>query len=324
MVSLTRWWRRRMVDVAPPFRSALVFAGVPMSARSVELSRRLVGAAISSTSEDERLEVPGADGIARTALLYRPPSGTVRGGVLWIHGGGRVSGVPGLDDIQCRRLADESGVLVLSVDYRLAPEHPFPAGFEDCWASLHWFAHWCLDRGVPDLLAVGGASAGGGLAAEIAQRAADEGVKLVHQLLVYPMLDDRTVERRAQSRGWLVWTPASNRFAWSAYLRHAAGQAEDRPYAVAARRASLAGVASAWVGVGDLDLFFEEDCDYVERLHSAGVHAELVVVPGMYHGADGVPKVRDTPEVRAFHSSMAASLVTALDRAEASPDKTSG
>lgn len=153
----------------------------------------------------------------------------------------------------------------------------------------------------PGPLAIGGASAGGGLAAELAQRATDEGIELAHQVLVYPMLDDRSLGRGATNRGRLVWTPTSNRFAWSAYLGHPAGASEQRPYAVAARREDLRGLPSAWIGVGDLDLFHDED---VHTTRGASprreVRVHLRVEPGMYHGADAVPGVKDSDRIPRF------------------------
>jgi acetyl esterase/lipase len=184
-------------------------------------------------------------------------------------------------------LAREAHALVVSIDYRLAPEHPFPAGLDDCHAALVWLHDNAAALGVdPARIAVGGGSAGGGLAAELAQRATDESIPLAIQLLLYPMLDDRTRTVDGAGRGRLGWTPRSNRYAWSRYLGHQPGQPECRPYAVAARRHDLSGVPPAWIGVGDLDLFYEEDLTYAGRLREAGVPCEVDVVPGVYHAAD--------------------------------------
>ena len=135
------------------------------------------------------------------------------------------------------------------------------------------------------------------------------------QLLRYPMLDDRTVRHpRPGPRGRLAWTPRSNRFAWRRYLGRRPGGAALPRYAAAARRTDLAGLPPAWVGVGDLDLFLDEDVDYARRLERAGVPCELLVVPGMYHGADGVRP--EAESMRAFR----ASAVDALRRALTSHD----
>jgi acetyl esterase/lipase len=245
------------------------------------------------------------------------PAGRTRpsGAVVWTHGGGYVIGDPvGYHDI-CSRLADELGVLVVSVDYRLAPEHPFPAGLEDAYTALLWLHASAAELGVdPDAVAVAGDSAGGGLAAALAQVAHDRGeAPVCFQALVYPMLDDRTVLREDHAgRGALVWTPASNRFGWTSYLGTPPSPEHAPEYAAPARRADLAGLPPAWIGVGDLDLFFEEDVDYAERLEAAGVPCELVVVPGMYHGADRFRD--DEPRVVAFTGSMVDALGRGLRR----------
>jgi len=125
------------------------------------------------------------------------------------------------------------------------------------------------------------------------------------------MLDDRTVLRADDAgRGAFVWTAASNRFAWTAYLGHPPSVADERPYAAPARTADLTGLPPAWVGVGDLDLFYEEDVDYAARLDAAGVPCELHVSPGMYHGADAV--LTKAPSCRSFLDSMTAALAAAL------------
>lgn len=250
-------------------------------------------------------------------LLYEP-AGRSRpsGAVVWMHGGGLMLGRAENANERCSTLARDLGVLVVSVDYRLAPEAPYPAAVDDCTAALAWVHEQADELGVdPGRVAVGGDSAGGGLAACLAQRAHDVGLPVTLQVLFYPMLDDRTGlggDRRGV-RGPLTWTPRSNRAGWSAYLGHPAGLPEDRPYAVASRRADLSGLAPAWVGVGEFDLFHDEDVEYARRLVAAGVGCELVTVPGMYHGADGVQP--SPPSMVAF----LASATDALRRAVGAP-----
>ena len=239
-------------------------------------------------------------------LVYRPRDAPVRPAALvWLHGGGFVMGRPEVDHHHSSWLATELGIVVVSVDYRLAPEHPFPAGLDDASAALTW-AHENAERlGIdPGRIAVGGASAGAGMAAGLAQRAHDEGrVPVAFQLLIYPMLDDRTPVGPLGRRPWLVWTAASNPFGWTSYLGQPAGSPEAPPYAAAARRTDLTGLPPAWVGVGDVDQFHDEAVRYAERLTSAGVSCELHVVPGMFHGADS--SFADTVETtRQFRSSL--------------------
>ena len=159
---------------------------------------------------------------------------------------------------------------------------------------------------------MGGDSAGGGLAAALCQLARDRGGPAVcFQLLNYPMLDDRTVLRTDhQGRGTFIWTPASNRFGWSAYLGHAPSPADAPDHAAPARTADLAGLPPAWIGVGDLDLFHDEDVDYATRLEAARVPCELHVERGMFHGADQF--LMKAPRMQAYRDRMVAALGGAI------------
>ncbi|MCV7281624.1 alpha/beta hydrolase [Mycolicibacterium flavescens] len=255
----------------------------------------------------EALTLPSGVGVR----LFRPAGATGRGpALLWIHGGGYVIGHPGQDDDLCRRFARRLGATVAAVDYRLAPEHPYPAPLEDCYAALKWLA--ALPSVDPARVAIGGASAGGGLAAALALLARDRGeVPLAAQLLVYPMLDDRTVDRAELDKpGLRLWNQTSNKFGWSAYLGDA-----DPEVAVPARRQDLTGLPPAWVGVGTFDLFHDEDLAYAERLKAAGVPCEVEVVEGAFHGFDGVaPKASVSQR---FFDSQCAMLQGALTPAAA-------
>ncbi len=310
------WFLRRrgeISQVAPDLRKGNPLLYMPVSVSNGLTLRILRGIVSRATEPVAGVEMRETHANGVPVLVYEPVGRDRPSGVLvWVHGGGRVSGTPVTDHRQCSYLAAEAGVLVVSVDYRLAPEHPFPAALDDIMTVLAWVRDQAQMLGVdPRRIAVAGASAGGGLAAEAAQRAFDEGMPLAFQLLVYPMLDDRTVALDAQGRGRLVWTPTSNRFGWSAYLGHPAGEPEGRPYAVASRRDELAGLPPAWIGVGDLDLFFAEDVDYAQRLLAAGVEVELDVVPGMYHGAD-VFMPKQPPSMQAFWGRMADALARAV------------
>lgn len=202
-------------------------------------------------------------------------------GLVWIHGGGYVIGRAQQDDALCRRFAESLGAVVVSVDYRLAPDHPFPAPLDDCHAALALLRE--LDGVDTDRIAIGGASAGGGLAAQLALRIRDRGEPTpVLQLLVYPMLDDRTGHDEINAaRNLRMWDAKSNRFGWASYLGGA-----DPALVAPARREDLGGVAPAWVGVGDLDLFHDEDLAYADRLRATGIHCDVEVIPGAFHGFD--------------------------------------
>ena len=262
-----------------------------------------------------------AEGV-RVLVYDAPGRERPSGALLWIHGGGLVLGVPEQGHDVCTRFAEEAGVLVASVEYRLAPEHPFPAGLDDCLAALRWLHEQADALGIdPSRIAVGGDSAGGGLAAAVCQRALDDGGPAVaFQLLEYPMLDDRTVLRTdLDAHGVYLWTPASNRYAWTAYLGGEPSLDGEPPaHAVPARREDLAGLPPAWVGVGDLDLFLDEDVAYARRLEAAGVPCELLVVPGMWHGADSIMPSAGTS--KRFRDAMVDALARAVgNRASSEP-----
>lgn len=214
--------------------------------------------------------------------LFRPPNQTAPApGLLWIHGGGYVIGTAAQDDALCTMFAERLGVVVASVDYRLAPEHPHPIPVQDCYSGLSWLSRLPAVDGAR--LAVGGASAGGGLAAALALLARDRGeIGLAGQLLLYPMLDDRSsYDGNKDLPGFRLWNRRSNGFGWRSYLGDA-----DPNLAVPGRRTDLAGLPPAWIGVGTLDLFHDEDLAYADALQDAGVPTEVLVVPGAFHGFD--------------------------------------
>ena len=220
--------------------------------------------------------------------LYQPATATQNTpALLWLHGGGYVIGRPEMDDAVCAQFVQALGLKIISVDYRLAPKHPFPAGLDDSYQALTWLATQAQPLGIdPTRIAIGGQSAGAGLAAALAQLTYDrQGVQPAFQLLVYPMLDDRTVLRTDLDDGnHVAWTQTSNRYGWQAYLGQPGGAANLPAYAAPARRQDLSGLPPAWIGVGTLDLFHDENVAYAQQLQADGVPCDLLVVPGAFHG----------------------------------------
>jgi triacylglycerol lipase len=243
---------------------------------------------------------PGLDGDPGVAILVYEPAAyaTPAPCLVWIHGGGYIIGAAANEDLLCRRIAEQTGAVVASVDYRLAPETPAPGPVHDCYAALRWVHENADMLGVDTArVAIGGASAGGGLAACLAILARDRGeLPVSFQLLIYPMLDDRTASTADPGPyvGEFIWTPASNRFGWASLLGHEPGGAGTSPHASAARVSSVDGLPPAYLSVGSLDLFAEEDIEYARRLLRAGIPTELHVYPGGYHGFNMAPDARIT------------------------------
>lgn len=197
--------------------------------------------------------------------------------VLWIHGGGYIMGSAAMDHEYCSYLAQDLQCQIFSVDYRLAPEHPYPIPLDDCYAAVEWL---CSQN--PSSIVVVGSSAGGGLAAALVQRAVDNKITIAFQALIYPMLDDATGHTDTTTTFAPLWWPSANRYGWRSYLGGNGKTTEPGRYAVPARRDDLSGTPPAWIGVGTLDLFYAENVAYAMRLPEC----ELVTVPGMYHGTD--------------------------------------
>jgi acetyl esterase/lipase len=203
-----------------------------------------------------------------------------------MHGGGYVIGTNAIDDPIFDGLCPKLGFVGVSVDYRLAPETPYPGPLEDCYQGLRWTYENAVEQGIdPERLGVMGVSAGGGLAAALALLARDRGeVPVAFQLLDSPMLDDRQLTSSSQQDGLPVWSRGSNTFGWKAYLGDLYGR-DDVPFTAAPARATdLSGLPAAFVSVGAVDGFRDEDIDYALRLSQAGVSTELHVYPGACHG----------------------------------------
>ena len=215
-----------------------------------------------STISVSEHRIPGPQGAPDVRVLVYLPTHVSKPfpALLWIHGGGYVIGTADAEDLQAKRIAAAIGCATISVDYRLAPETPHPGPVEDCYAALKWVHTHADELGVDATrIAIGGASAGGGLTAGLALLARDRGeVPLVLQLLIYPMLDDRTVTATEPNpyTGEFIWTTDANHFGWTSYLGQKPGGADVSPYAAAARADHLDGLPPTFISVGTLDLLW--------------------------------------------------------------------
>ncbi|RAS70434.1 acetyl esterase/lipase [Lentzea atacamensis] len=234
--------------------------------------------------------VPGPSDAPDVPVRVYSPAGRTEAvpGLVYIHGGGFVLGDLDMFHAIVLRLVDELGIVIVSVDYRLAPEHPFPAPVEDCYAALKWVAAKADELGVdPQRIGVGGESAGGGLSAGTALLARDRGgPELCFQYLGIPELDDRL---DTDSMRDYVDTPLWNRpnaiFSWASYLGTEPGGDDVSPYAAPARATDLAGLPPAFVTTCQYDPLRDEGIEYARRLAHAGVPTELRHYPATFHGS---------------------------------------
>lgn len=223
--------------------------------------------------------------------IYTPAGQKTRAAILYIHGGGMMIGSPAMDDALLSTTAAELDIVIVSPEYRLAPENPYPAAVDDCHSAWTWLLVNSpakqIDR---NRIAVGGESAGGGLAAGLVLRLHDEGgIQPLAQWLFCPMLDDRTaLNRSLDALDHFVWNNKMNLVGWKSYLGDKLGTDQVSDYAAPARRISLHGLPKTWIGVGDVELFFEEDKAYADKLSSAGVACKLDIVHGAPHAFEGL------------------------------------
>ncbi|WP_322749735.1 MULTISPECIES: alpha/beta hydrolase [unclassified Frankia] len=267
-------------EMIPGFREAM--GGMVMA--DEELAR-------GGAFDVQDVAVPGPPGAPDVSLLVcRPAAASAPYAALYyMHGGGMIIGNNRLGVPETLDWAQELGLVVISVEYRLAPEHPHPAPVEDCYAGLLWTAAHAAELGVdPARIVIAGSSAGGGLAAALALLTRDRGgPTLAGQMLLCPMLDDRNDTPSArQMAGRGVWDHTANATGWSALLGADRGGPDVSPYAAPARADDLSGLPPAFVDVGSAETFRDEDVAYATRIWQAGGVAELHVWPGGFHGFD--------------------------------------
>lgn len=288
---------------------AFTAAGLPMlrQGSAITAPRKLAAPAI------EKRQIPGKSGQPPvTVHVINARAGTGRPAIVHMHGGGYILGNATMNYADLQEICQALDCIAVSVDYRLAPETTYAGSIEDNYAALKWVHSNAAELGVdPARIAVMGESAGGGHAAILAIIARDRGeVPLAFQCLIYPMIDDRTGSTRnpAPHIGRLLWTRERNASGWRMFLGMAPGGAKVPAFAAPARVANLAGLPPAFIGVGSLDLFYDEDVDYAQRLNAAGVTAELIVVPGAFHGFDAA----QVPVAKRFRAAKVDALRRAL------------
>ena len=309
----------------PPFdpELAAVLAALPaemnrqLNLETVAAERSRIAAMLSVPDEllrrdgavdVEERRVPGPAGAPDISLLILRPAGLAGAvpGIYHIHGGGMVLGDNRTGLLDLVELVVDLGVVLVSVEYRLAPEHPHPAPVEDCYAGLVWTAEHAAELNIdPARLLVFGGSAGGGLSAATALLARDRGgPALSHQILLCPMLDDRGITASSQELdGEGVWDRNANRTGWTALLGDARGGPDVSPYAAPARAEDLSGLPATFIDVGAVETFRDETIDYAARLARAGVSVELHVWAGAFHGFEGF-----APQAAVSHDSRTARL----------------
>ena len=259
------------LDALPPVEARVAFDNMPLPRKQIELAR----------IEDRKIPGPAGELPVR---IYQPHGVGVKPVLLFIHGGGWVIGSLDSYDATCREFAQSAGCVVVSVDYRLAPEHRYPAAPDDCYAALRWVAAHAASLGADaKRLAVGGDSAGGNLSAVVAQMARDKGGPAIRfQLLIYPVTDAdfSTPSYTQNAEGYLLTTSAMKWF-WG----HYASDAQRRePYASPLRAKDLSGLPAAWVCTAEFDPLRDEGEAYAKRLQQAGVSTTLTRYDGLIHG----------------------------------------
>ncbi|MCX4766900.1 alpha/beta hydrolase [Streptomyces sp. NBC_01275] len=314
------------VPPPPPFDPELAAAlelikdmiSPAMTPEDIETVRQGPGIAMSAAQdmtldgafEIEDRTVPGPEGAPDISLLICRPTSPAparpRPVVYHVHGGGMVLGNNRVGTIGALAWAKELDLVVVSVEYRLAPEHPYPAPVEDVYAGLLWTAEHAEELGAdPERIVIAGASAGGGLSAALALLLRDrKGPQALGQLLMCPMLDDRNdTPSSHQMAGLGIWDRTANDTGWGALLGADRGGPDVSPYAAPARAEDLSGLPPAFLDVGSAETFRDEVVTYASRIWQAGGVAELHVWPGGFHGFEGF-----APQARISRSAGAAQL----------------
>ena len=241
----------------------------------------------------ERISVPGQDGNQIPLLICRRKAYSSKDavGLLWIHGGGYAIGTPGAEKSFLKPLILETNTVAVVPDYRRSDAAPYPAAFQDCCSALLWMKEHAAELGINESqLFVGGASAGGGLAAAVALYARDTGkISIAFQMPVYPMLNDRMDTASMIGNTGMLWDEKRNRAAWQLYLGDLYSTEQVPPYAAPARETDFSGLPPAYTFVGTLDPFLDETLAYAEALRACGIEAKCDIYEQAFHGFDVIP-----------------------------------
>jgi acetyl esterase len=241
--------------------------------------------------------IVGPDANPLSLRIYRPKlNNETLPVLLWIHGGGYVVGSVEDNDDLCMKFVKEACCVVVSVDYRLAPENPYPAPVEDCYSALKWIADHAASLNIDtNRIGVAGASAGGGLTAAVTLLARDRQYpSLCFQMPLYPMIDDRNNTPSANEiKEGLVWNQKTNEAGWRMYLGALYGTDDIPSYAAPARAEDFSNLPYTYTCVGQLDPFRSETLTYVSKLAEAGVDVEFHLYPGAYHGFEAINPTAD-------------------------------
>lgn len=309
---------RHLVDpeIAPMLDA---FPALEFTAETLPTIRTIFGTPVPDAQvpaiDPEEVFVKGRNGAPDVrVLIFDPPNRSSDAAILHIHGGGMVLGYTPSNDLANAVLATSLGVTIVSVDYRLAPETPFPGPQEDCMAALDWIATNAAARSIdPSKIAVMGDSAGGGLAASVALMVRDEKhISLLAQFLTYPMLDHQTGTDEKPGlphTGEFIWTRSHNQFGWEALRGDYACDDARAGWFSPALAQDLAGLPPTFIATGALDLFLEEDIEYARRLAEVGVPVELHVYPGAFHAFNIMPTARITQN---YNRDLAVAISTML------------
>jgi len=295
--------------VDPELRPVLdVFSGLDIRRDTLESLRGLPTAKPLKSPPFRECFVPRDTGSEPLRLVVITPAKDKKcAGLLYMHGGGFIFGSPETILPSVQKLAEDTGRTIVLPQYRLAPEHPFPAALKDNLLALKWMHEYAekLNLDVADI-AIGGDSAGGGHAAVLAAAVRGmEGLPVSRLFMIYPMLDDRTGAQGSAPNitGEFIWTAENNRYGWASYL----GAASDLTNGcVGARLKSLESFPPTFIATGSLDLFMEENIRFIERLQAAGIGADIYMAEGAYHGFNVI--VPDARVSRDFHAACVRAL----------------